>query len=81
MISIWWSIFLTIVAISCTAAIIYKKWWGFGLGLFQQVLWVVYAIITKQYGFLASAIVFTILNFVGLRKWKAERDGDLSTVS
>lgn len=81
MISIWWSILLTIIAVGCCVALIYKKWWGFALGVFQQVLWLIYAVSTKQYGFLASAAIFGVLNVVGWRKWKAEQDGDLSTVS
>lgn len=35
-----------------------KNRWGWALGLFMQLLWVIYAFQTKQFGFILSAIAY-----------------------
>lgn len=73
MIPVWWSILLTVVGVGGLYALTKKKWWGFAIGLSAQVLWVSYALVTKQWGFLGSAVAYGSVNAIGLRNWLKER--------
>lgn len=46
--------------------------WQIGLGV--QTLWITYAIITQQWGFIASALAFGTVNLRNLIKWKREHE-------
>lgn len=35
-----------------------KNYWGWGIGLGAQVLWIVYAVVTDQWGFIISALAY-----------------------
>jgi hypothetical protein len=43
-------------------------WLGWAIGIFAQLLWFAYALVTKQYGFIVSAIAYGAVNVVNLRK-------------
>lgn len=48
-----------------------KNYWGWGIGLGAQVLWIVYAIVTQQWGFIISALAYGWVygkNFLSWRK-------------
>jgi hypothetical protein len=48
-----------------------KNYWGWGIGLGAQVLWIVYAIVTQQWGFILSALAYGWVygkNFLSWRK-------------
>lgn len=48
-----------------------KNAWGWALGFFVQIPWTYYAIITKQYGFIISAVAYATVyakNFLTWRK-------------
>ena len=50
-----------------------RKWTaGWLVSLSCQVLWLVYAIESSQYGFIFSALVFSWIYVVNYRKWKNE---------
>lgn len=42
---------------------------GFAVGIVVQVLWVIYAVSTDQYGFLISAPAYAFVNLLGLYQW------------
>lgn len=73
MIPMWWSILLTVVGVAGLYALTKKKWWGFLIGLSAQALWVGYAVTTKQWGFLGSAVVYGAVNAVGINNWLKSR--------
>ena len=50
-----------------------KTWWAPVLGLVSQVLFVVYAFYTSQYGFLITPFVMTPLYCIFVKKWYKER--------
>jgi len=57
-----WSWLLTFVGI--TGFIItgwLKLWWGWYINVFCQVLWILYAAFTQQWGFIASALIYTVI--------------------
>lgn len=45
---------------------------GWVVGLFAQVLWVIYGWVTKQYGFIASAGVYGTVYWYNYVKWRHE---------
>jgi hypothetical protein len=50
-----------------------KVWWAWYVGLGAQVLWVAYALATKQYGFLISAMAYGWVYFKNGIQWQKER--------
>lgn len=50
-----------------------KSVWGIVVGLFNQALWVVYALMLKQYGLLIGVIAYTIVHIRNLEKWQREK--------
>lgn len=53
-----------------------KNAWGWAVGLGAQSLWIVYAAITAQYGFIVSAIVYAAVYYHNWSKWIAENKRD-----
>jgi hypothetical protein len=47
---------------------------GWGLGVFAQVLWIVYALETNQYGFIVSAIIYGFVYGRNFYRWKKEQE-------
>ena len=46
---------------------------GIVVGLANQLLWVVYALMLKQYGLLIGVIAYTIIHIRNLAKWSKEK--------
>lgn len=46
-----------------------KKAAGFVVGAGVQILWIIFAVTTGQYGFILSAIGFGFFNLLNLYKW------------
>lgn len=66
-----WSFVLAIVGIIGLWIAGSNRWYGWGVGLAAQVLWVVYGIATEQYGFLLSAFGYGFVytrNIIAARK-------------
>jgi hypothetical protein len=57
-VSAWWSWLLTAVGVTGLYFAGRKMWQGWIVGLSAQVLWVSYAIATKQWGFIVSAFAY-----------------------
>lgn len=47
--------------------------WGWAIGLGAQVLWVIYAIVTAQYGFIISAFGYGYFYGLNFYKWHNRR--------
>lgn len=73
MIPVWWSVLLTLVGVTGLYFLTKKKWYGFAIGVGAQVLWLAYAITTKQWGFLGSCVAYGAVNVIGLRAWLKSR--------
>lgn len=68
---IWWSIVLAAIGITGLYIAGKKNYWGWAIGIFAQTLWIAYALSTKQYGFLATAVAYAWVyskNFIQWRK-------------
>lgn len=49
-----------------------KNIWGIVVGLINQILWITYALMLKQYGLLIGVFAYTIIHIRNLVKWKTE---------
>jgi len=49
-----------------------KDWRGWAVGILSEVLWLVYAIITKQYGFIFGSILYSTILINNLYGWLQE---------
>ena len=48
---------------------------GWLLGVFAQVLWLSYAVVTQQYGFIVSAFAYGFMYIRNYRLWKSDKKG------
>lgn len=54
-----------------------KNLWGWAVGAGAQVLWIAYGLVTRQYGFILSAVAYGCVyarNFVRWKREEAARD-------
>lgn len=65
-----WSYLLAVVGILGLYIAGKKKASGWAIGLSAQVLWVVYAVSTKQWGFIVSAIAYGTMYAKNWLSWK-----------
>jgi hypothetical protein len=68
-----WSYALALVGIVGIYLAGKKNLWGWAVGVFAQILWIVFALITNQYGFIVSAVAYGFVygkNFLVWRKGK-----------
>ena len=50
---------------------------GFLFGVFSMFLWLIYAISTKQYGFIPGCAIYSIIYIKGYKTWtRLEQGGD-----
>lgn len=66
----YWSWILTFIGVSGLYLAGKKLWWAWLIGLFAQILWLSYAIATKQYGFIISAFAYGWVYAKNARSWK-----------
>lgn len=45
---------------------------GWAVGIGAQALWAVYALATRQYGFMLSVIAYSAINVKNWRAWRAQ---------
>jgi hypothetical protein len=67
----WWSWLLTAVGVTGLFLAGSNRSAGWALGLFAQVLWLTYAIVTKQYGFVVSCFAYGYVYARNFRRWRA----------
>jgi hypothetical protein len=67
-----WSYLLAALALFTSWQIGRKKAWPWLLAAGTQLLWVAYALVTEQYGFIASAFAFLVMNMHNYVKWRRE---------
>jgi len=68
----WWS---WVLALNGTAAIYFvgrKQKWAWLWLLFNECLWTVYALTTKQYGFIFAAVAYGIVYIRSYIHWSKE---------
>jgi hypothetical protein len=68
----YWSYLLTAVGILGLVLAGQKRSGGWAIGLGAQALWVAYAIATKQWGFIASALIYGSVYARNFTAWRRE---------
>lgn len=67
-----WSFVLAAVGIAGIYLAGRKSKWGWGLGLAAQILWLVFALTTDQYGFILTAVAYGAVYGKNLWQWHQE---------
>lgn len=67
-----WSISLSLIGIIGIFIAGKKSKWGWFIGLAAQILWVIFAITTDQYGFIFSALAYGSVYLHNWLKWRRE---------
>lgn len=67
-----WSYVLTAVGVTGMWLIGKKVWWAWWIGVSAQVLWVAYAIATRQWGFIISALAYGTVQGKNAIEWTRE---------
>lgn len=71
-----WSWALTAVGVTCFFLAGRKVWWTWYVGLGGQVLWLIYAIVTRQYGFLVGTAAYSWVYVQNAVRWTREHRTD-----
>lgn len=72
MISWWWSWLLMAVGVTGLFLAGKKRKVGWAIGIGVQLLWIAYAVVSKQWGFIVSALVYGAVNSINWRRWQRE---------
>jgi hypothetical protein len=67
-----WSWVLTTVGVCGLILAGSKRSIGWAVGLGAQALWIVYAVVTRQWGFIASAIIYGVVYGRNWQRWQRE---------
>jgi hypothetical protein len=68
----YWSYVLAVIGVAGIFFVGRKTVWGWLVLLFNEVLWIAYALITNQYGFILSAIAYAIVYIKSYSLWRQE---------
>ncbi|ALY10801.1 PnuC-like nicotinamide riboside transporter [Arthrobacter phage Wilde] len=71
--SLVWSIALSVIGLTGLYFAGNKSQLGWAIGLSVQVLWIIFAITTTQWGFILSALGYGLMNLRNWRKWRADK--------
>ncbi len=66
----YWSWLLAVLGVSGMYFVGKKTVWGWLVLLANEVIWVVYALVTKQYGFIMMAIAYAIVYIKSYLEWR-----------
>lgn len=72
----WWSWLLAGIGITGLWLAGNHRSLGWRIGLAVQALWIAYAVVSAQWGFIASAVAYGFVNARNLAKWRREKFGD-----
>jgi hypothetical protein len=67
-----WSWALAVVGVVGIYFVGKKTLWGWFVLLFNENLWIVYAVVTQQYGFIVSAIAYAAVYIKSYLHWKKD---------
>jgi len=69
-----WSWILSVVGLTGFYLAGQKVWWSWYINIFNQALWLTYALVTDQYGFIAATLGYTFVFVKNAIKWTKERN-------
>lgn len=65
------SLVLTLLGLISLLLLGMKSAWGWVVGLVDEVVWIAYAVLTRQWAFIASALAYGVFYTRGLLLWRA----------
>ncbi|MCX5066592.1 hypothetical protein OOJ91_11960 [Micromonospora lupini] len=68
----WWSWALAVVGVFGLYLAGRRSPWGWAVGIAAQVLWLAYSVVTRQWGFLASAVAYGWVYTLNFRRWRRD---------
>lgn len=71
-----WSYILTLVGITGFYLAGRKVWWCWYINIANQVLWLIYAVITQQWGFILGTVFYSVVFIKNAYQWTKERGGE-----
>jgi nicotinamide riboside transporter PnuC len=71
-----WSWVLAVIGVTGIFFIGRKTIWGWHILLLNETLWITYAVITKQYGFIFSALAYGVVYVKSYLLWRREDEKD-----
>ena len=66
----WWSWALSALGVTGLWLIGKRHWWAWGIAFANECLWMVYAIVTKQYGFIFGALAYGSVHAKNAIQWR-----------
>jgi nicotinamide riboside transporter PnuC len=75
----YWSWVLAVIGVTGIFFVGRKTIWGWHILCINECLWITYAIITKQYGFIFSALAYAAVYVKSYMLWRKEGDPSLDT--
>lgn len=73
---LWSSLLSALGIIGYYILAVRKNRWGLVIGVIYNLLWIVYAIGTKQWPFITICAVFVAVNVHAYFKWESKNDSD-----
>lgn len=73
-----WSYILTAVGISGFILAGRKVWWAWHINIAVLGLWIAYAIVTRQWGFIAAALLYTVVFSRNAVAWTRQHRDEVS---
>jgi len=68
----WWSWLLAVIGVSGIYVVGNKNMFGWIVLCVNECIWIMYAIATKQYGFIVMATAYATVYIKSFRQWRAE---------
>jgi hypothetical protein len=68
-----WSWILAVIGVAGIYFVGKKTIWGWLVLLFNETLWIAYAVLTQQYGFIFSAIAYAIVYIKSYIHWTNDK--------
>lgn len=68
----WWSWLLAVIGVSGIYVVGNKNMLGWLVLCINECIWILYAIATKQYGFIVMAVAYASVYIKSYRQWKLE---------
>lgn len=67
-----WSWVLAIIGITGMVMVGRKMWQAFVVLILVEILWAIYSIQTKQYGFILGSTAYITVHVISTRRWRRE---------
>jgi len=72
----YWSYVLAAIGVTGIFFVGRKTIWGWLVLCINEVIWIAYALATKQYGFIIMAVAYTAVYIKSYMGWKSEAESE-----